>query len=174
MKKLIISCSAFIALVVVFSSCSDDEKDPAGQFTYDGESHNLTKGFGEVDDVTQIGDDIYYDWNILLSSNGISYNEDEDDYVGTGDAVTLWISVLNDDTFLPSGTYEYDEDTGDSYGIYIDFNVEIGAGESYEDVDDTSITISKSGDTYTINFTITLGDGSEVTGSYNGSITRVD
>lgn len=166
---------AFGPLFIGLSSCSDDDNnEPAGKFTLDGTSHNLSKAYGGINFIDEVGDDTYYDWSIILVSSGISYDNDEEGFVGTGEAVILWISVLNDDTFIPPGNYKYSDDTGDCDGIYVDFNVETLDGEAYEDADDASITISKSGNTYTINFTITLEDETVVTGSYKGSITELE
>ncbi len=81
---------------------------------------------------------------------------------------------MNDDSFIPEGSYSLDDETADSYGIYTDYDTVTGLGTTYEDIADVSITISKSGNTFTINFTITLDDATVITGSYKGSITEID
>jgi hypothetical protein len=173
MKRVTIYCCALIALSIALASCGDDDKGAASKFTYDGKSYNLTKGFAEFDGIYVAGTDDYYYWVLYLTSNGITI-DDDDDFEGTGDAVILEIRAKNDDSFVPTGSYEFDDDLAYSYGVYTNFSPGTGSGTSYTDIDDVSITVGKSGNTFTINFTITLGDNSVVKGSYKGGLTEID
>ena len=163
---------AFMALAVALTSCGDDEKKVQSKFTFKGKDYELTRGFAEFDGIYTAGADKYYYWILVLTSSGITVDDDEE-FQGTGDAVIIEIRAKNDDSFVPAGSYEFDDDLAYGYGVYVNFNPATGAGSGYTDIEDISITVSKSGNTYTINFTITLGDGSVVTGTYKGDLVEI-
>jgi hypothetical protein len=170
MKKLLLNC--FIALFVAFavSSCSDDEAGNSGSFTFDGTTYKISKAFVRLEDSYTSGDDTWYEWQILFTSKGIKFDSDEDDFVGTGDAMVIYVYVANDDGFLPEGTYQYNQETAYCDGIYIDFNAATGDGDEFG-LDDPviTVTISKSGSTYTIKIT-----GGDLEGKFKGKVTEYE
>lgn len=159
-------------MAIGFSSCNDDEDGPPGKFTFNGKTYQITKVYAESDGSEPVGDDVYYYWTVYLVSSGISYNTTEEEWSGTGDAVLLYFWALNDDSLLPPGTYT-DDDDGYCDGVYIGYNVVEEVGDYYGDFDSVSFTISKSGNTYTINFTIETDDGEVITGSFTGSVSDI-
>jgi len=167
---MILNFTVFAALLVCFSSCDGDDEGPSGSFTFDDESYKLSRGYVRLDDTDVSGDNTYYYWTAVLTSKGIQYDEV---FTGKGDAVILNIVALNDDGVLPSGTYTSTNETADSNGVYIDFNVITEVGEVHTDVTDVSITITKSGSTHKISFTIELNSGETVTGSFSGKVTEI-
>jgi len=173
MKRKIFSLMLLVALVVGFSACKDDDDTPPGKFTHDGKTYDLARAFATLWDSWTSGDDTYYAWDLYLTSSGINYDETEEEFTGEGEAVLLTIYALNDDSFVPVGTYNSADDECWSDGVYVDFNVETGDGDEFEDFDSVTVTITKSGDTFTIEYTIEFTDGDTVTGSYKGSIKEI-
>jgi hypothetical protein len=164
-------CS-FVIIVcsLIFSSCDDDE-NYAGRFSLNEKSYQLTNGFAELNGIYGAGGKNYYYWIITLTSKGINIDNNKD-FEGTGDAVVLEIAAINDDRFVPEGTYNFSDETAYSYGVYLDYNTKTGTGTSYISITDALITIEDSGDGVKINFSITLINGSTVTGSYKGVLVR--
>ena len=175
MKKLLFSLFTFVALSFCVSSCDDDDDDDdgVGEFTLEGETYDLDKAFAGLEEETPVGDNTYYTWHIAVVSDDITWNESSKEFSGTGDGIGFWIMVANDAEFLPEGTYEYVMETADSDGVYIDYNFTNETGEVYDDLENVSLRITKSGNTFTFEFTLLLANEEVVTGQFTGLVTEV-
>ena len=174
MKKVFISSFILAASIAFLGSCKDDEgSGNKSSFTLGGKEYKLTKAFVALDEIEVEDEDVYYGWDIAMTSDGLF--ESEGNLDGKGDAVHVEFWAVNDDSEdLPVGTFVYPEAGGnfiESVGVYVGFDFDIGeAEEEYEDIKSATMTISKSGNTYTVSFSITLEDDSVVTGKYVGTV----
>jgi hypothetical protein len=139
-------------------------------FTLDGETFALANGFafrGEESDGV-------YPWLIALTSEGINYDDDEGDFVGTGEIIFIEIFADANYAWLPSGSYSLGGGNADCYGVgvNVDFSTKVDLDK---ELDDISLTISLplTEIEHTIKFTIKLTDGRVVTGSYKGIIEEI-
>jgi len=172
MKRKSISLMLLVAVVVGFSACKDDEEAP-GKFTLGSKTYELGKAVTLFLEAYGSPGNMYYVWRIALASPGVNFDEDDKVFTGAGEVVLLTIYPKNDDSFLPEGTYDgEDQETWCDYVVtgYDFANIE---GDTYYDFEEVTVTISKSGDTYTIAFTIVTVDGETITGSYTGAVQNV-
>lgn len=176
MKSCLTNLLSLVFFVLVLSSCSKDEEVP-DRLIIDGTSFKLTKGYIagygiEADDNGNYGS--LYD--ILLTSDGITVTGTE--LGGSGQILAL--TLFSGSTIeLTPGTYDYNDGFIEStlYDAFAaDGNFDTGAGDAYFAVSGT-ITISQSGDKWTIKFNLQMEDdsGSDVTvkGSFSGQLTEV-
>jgi hypothetical protein len=176
MKTLLTYFGAFLFLAFV-SSCSKDESIP-NRIIIDGESFKLAKGYigGYGIDVDDNGDSGSL-YEILLTSSGVTFTGD--DLEGNGQILDL-IIFSGSTIELKPGTYQYNDGFIRStlYDAFAaDANFDTSTGTPYF-VIDGSVTISRSGNTWTIKFDLEMedddGDEVEVTGSFSGQLTEVE
>jgi hypothetical protein len=167
MKKL---TKLLIVLIALQFACSKDDEvviTTGGTFTLDGTSYVLSKGF-LVDEGGEYG--------IILTSSGISLESSTgDDFIGTGNFVSLYIISSSSTSFDP-GTFTWSDNkspgTIEDVGVGVNFNLATDTGDVELDGTGGTVSVALSGDIYTITFSITT-DGSVVTGSYIGTLTDV-
>lgn len=174
MRK-ILSCLCLVVVAAAWlTACSDDDdNNVSNEFTVNDQKYALSAGYYDSVRMQTVGTDVYHFWNVVMASDGISYDDDE--FQGTGDAVRFDLYTKQEGQ-LPVGTYTMsDVDNGiENASAYVGFNTESGEGTIYADqVDDASVTIQESGDTHTITFTLTLDDGKEIKGAFKGTLTEV-
>ena len=180
MKKNLLNLLLLVIIAVFVGSCKDDEAPP-GSFTIDGTKHTLTKGYAEYQWSYVEGEDTYYNWVAALSSSGISYNETDEEFSGIGDVILFFLAIPNNDSEeLPTGTYTFPSDSGDPYidDIWVALSLDADSEDepdfavNPEDLTEGEVTITKSGSTYTITFSLDF-DGEVVSGTYKGTIKPV-
>lgn len=173
MRKVIFNLLLLGAMAALFGSCKDDEKPVGGSFTYNGEKVTLKKGFYADWGSDQIGDDFYYYWTLTLTTQDLAFDEEEEEMTGEGDLIYLGLYGFNiGESELPVGTFEYDANEGENELDYALILLGYG-GSQFEYTDDVKagvVTISKSGDSYTITFTLTLETDEVVSGKYQGKL----
>ena len=173
MKKLwFLSVIGTLAIaLILFSSCSNDGDggggEGTGSFTYDGTTYTITNGY--IDDWSILGEP---DFDITLATAGL----DAWEWTGTGDYV--YLDLVAPSSIGQAGTYDWAATGGfelfdcgiglnwvasSDTGTWINGDFGLASGADY-------VTISKSGSTYTIDFSITLDDGKVVTGNYTGTL----
>ncbi|MDL5049372.1 hypothetical protein QQ054_25490 [Oscillatoria amoena NRMC-F 0135] len=179
MKNLLTFCASLLILSLVLSSCGDDEKSVPNRLVIDGESFKLTKGYiagygPEQDDNGETGS-IY---EILLTTESVDFSSGAG-LEGEGQIIDL-ILFSGSTVELAEGTYQYDDDFFESTlidGVAFDANFDTMVGDTYS-LAGGSITVSKSGNTWTFNWELVmedgLGDEVEVTGSFSGMLTEMD
>ena len=156
--------------MILFSSCSNGGGgggEGTGSFTYDGTSYTITNGY--IDDWGASG---YADFDIILATAGL----DSWEWTGTGDFI--WFDLVAPSSVGEAGTYVWDLlathvlwdcgiglnwDAASDIGTWINGDWSLASGADY-------VTITKSGSTYTIEFSITLDGGEVVTGNYTGTL----
>ncbi len=177
MKPVLKFFAPFLILPLMFSSCSDDESIP-NRIIIDGESFKLNKGYiaGYGIDVDDNGNQGSL-YEILLTSAGITVNGDE---IG-GEGQILVLTLFSGSTIeLKPGTYNYSDGFIEStlYDAFAaDADFDSGSGEAYFTLDGT-VTISRSGNTWTIRFELEMESGGgeevDVTGSFSGPLTEIE
>lgn len=170
MKNFWLLGMALLAATAFLGCDNDDDDIPEfkNEFTYDGNTYALEKGY-----LANLGSNSNgtFDWDVTLSSSeverslfGIS---------GTGEAVYL---DLNTDTEmgLVAGTYEWN-DSRENFSIvqgsaaYVDFDFSAFSGTSVL-VSGGLVDVAINGDVYTIEFELTIPSGEKITGQYQGML----
>ncbi|QOI98425.1 MAG: hypothetical protein HRU69_13395 [Flammeovirgaceae bacterium] len=177
MKTLFSYFASLLFFVLVLSSCSKDDEVP-DRIIIDGTSFKLTNGYIagygiEFDDNGNQGS--LYD--ILLTSSGITVDGDN---LG-GEGQILVMTLFSGSTIeLKPGTYDYSDGFIEStlYDAFAaDADFDSGTGTGYYTVDG-SVTISRSGNTWTIKFDLQMEDDSGndvvVKGSFSGQLIEVE
>lgn len=155
---------------LVFSSCSKDDDEGSGSFTYKDKKYTLSQGTIEAYGYWDAG---VYNLDLYLYSSDF----DLEDRTGTGEY--LYFNMFsNKNTDLTAGTYTYDylsevPFTFDYGKAYLDFNMNSYSG-TVVSMYDGDVTISKSGSTYTINIDCEDASGEKIVGTYKGSIDYYD
>jgi len=169
MKKMILRLTMILlAFTVVFASCKKDDPAPVvaengGNATYEGETYTFTKGFMED------RGGIYV--RVYLTSEGISYDEQERDYIGTGDMVML--SFYLDDNQTLDGTYAWDpyasaENTLSNINLTSDAN-ELDLLPNEGSAGSVGAVVTKTGDIYEITCNVIINEG-ELKVYYKGTL----
>ncbi|HYG20471.1 MAG TPA: hypothetical protein VD816_16140 [Ohtaekwangia sp.] len=176
--RTILSCICLVAVGSWFTACDDDDdkKSAPREFTLDDTKYALTDGYLDSVRTQTIGEDIYHFWNVVMTSDGISYDAQNENFTGTGDAVRFDLYTTQEGV-LPDGTYAASDLTNgiESAGVFIAFSPQTGTGTAYDnEISDGSVTVSRSGNEHVLNFTLVLEDQREIKGSWQGNLTRVE
>lgn len=162
-----------ILTLTLTTSCKKDD-DKSSSISFAGESYSLDKGF-----LSNYGDNGNgsYDFDVLLTTDGINYSDIEGEFTGTGDGVYLDLNTSSANG-LVSGTYTYSSDRDaftfvDAF-VFSDYNLDdFTVGQDFE-VIGGEVTIEVDGSNYTIEFDLTLSDNSTSTGKYEGGLRAAD
>ncbi|RKD92851.1 hypothetical protein [Mangrovibacterium diazotrophicum] len=173
----------FIAMLAtaMLAGCGDDDEgdsNPANYFKVDGKTYELKVGYLQnwgTDEGYYEG----YNLDLVLVSDGFSFDMESYELTGIGDAVYFEM-FTTESTGLDAGEYEYSSTepypTGSfDYGeYYVGFDIETEDYESYGYFTAGTVTVSKSGSTYQISFSCTTSTGKKVTGYFKGILTSLD
>ena len=172
MKRTFRALAVLTLLVASFSSCKKDSNSAAGSFTYDSKAYNTNAG----QYITTSGSNYS---NLVLSSTSITTSAN---FNGT----ISYVDFMFDNSAITEGTYTYKQDTDEGYDAKKNFfdgqaainlvvaNGSITGGTLLGDVSEGTVTITKSGSSYSITYSLTFADGkTSITGKYNGSIETV-
>ncbi|MEZ4917875.1 MAG: hypothetical protein R2792_02125 [Saprospiraceae bacterium] len=166
MKNLLFALIAFVALGSVVG-CKKDDNDmqTKNEFSYDGTTHALARGY-----MDNLGPNFNgtFDIDLLLASDGITFNGSA--FVGTGEYV--YLDLNSADTNLAAGTYNWDTTRSD---FSIVAGSEIVVGYDLATLTGTraianggSVTIAKDGTETSVTFNLTFADGKTVSGTFKG------
>jgi hypothetical protein len=141
------------ALTISFFSCKKSDEKPANKFTYDSKTYALKSGTVDLDTDDQDDDPLYYH-NVILYTGLTIENHD---FTGTGNVISFDIASATGS--VEAGVYNFDDveanyKAGDLTGlsVFINYNTSAKTGDRYELTAGTA-TITKSGETYTIDIT---------------------
>ncbi|HRY98928.1 MAG TPA: hypothetical protein P5550_07705 [Bacteroidales bacterium] len=175
---------ALFALMIAgaaLTSCNkdddDDDSSPENYFMYDGKTYELTQGFIENYGEWEPG---VYNLDLTLMSSGFTVNMTNgqiDEITGTGNALYFEM-YTSDSTKLDNRTYTFDEmstanGTFDIGFLGINFSIANQTGTQHV-VTGGTVTVNKSGSTYTITWDLTDEGGKKVTGKFKKSLTLVN
>lgn len=140
-------------LLLGLSACGDDEQPSPqlGSFTFEGRSFPLTKGFLIVTESDSLSGQQF---GIALTSDGVSYNTEVDEFSGSGNLVIF--TLRSTEREIPtSGSYTYMDNnevfTFFEGGIAGDFDFQSGSGRVAGLVIDGSLGLQVQEGTYSIN-----------------------
>jgi hypothetical protein len=164
---------AFLALYAftLFSGCNKDDDDMGSdvknEFTYDGTTYSLSKGF--YSDLGSNGNGTY-DLDIFLTTAGVSQGGFSG-LTGTGDGIYLDLNTTTA-TGVVAGTYNWSNSRENftivpGSSILLDYNYETFTGTSISFTDGT-VEIAVGGTGATITFSATTTDGKTVSGEWKG------
>lgn len=176
MFKRILSFVAIAATAANFVACSEDAEPAASDnyFTVNEDTFPLLTGtIASIQtEHHPVTNEVVDEWDIFLSSGDL-------------DGKTHWVRfILNssDENTVPLGTYTYDEEYKDhqmdDFTFYVanimrNADLEEGSGDLFANTDFSSgtVTIAKSGNVYTVTYSIVLDGGATSTGHYTGLLT---
>lgn len=163
---------ALVVLPLVFFGCKEDEKvDSASYFSVNGQNVSLHQGF--LFDYGTNPDLISRDYDIVLTTQEITYDADLKEMIGTGSFVFFDLNIDGTEQFVP-GTFSWAASSGPNTmigafaGITCSFESEICSYSSF--ADGGSVTVEVDGNIYTVNFEIDLKDGQTATGYFKGPL----
>lgn len=170
MKNLFFALIALVSFTV-FTGCNKDDDDMGdevkNEFTYDGTTYALTKGF-----LNDVGGNLNgsHDWDVFLVSSGVDKNGFS--LTGTGEIIYL---DLNTDTStgLVAGTYNW-ANQRDPFTIvpgsevFLDYNLDTFTGTKVAFTAGTA-DVAIDGTETTITFTVTA-DGKTLSGEWKGTL----
>lgn len=164
--------AAIILACLCLTGCSETE-DPENHFTFMGVDYPLKGGvienYGSYDNI--------YNLDVYLFSSGISYDEVDATFEGTGHMVFL--EMYCSESCLKNGTYEFDPDYGGDAGTFdlgmfvINLDNDTFEG-TFIIVSSGSITVSVKGSTYEMTFDCKANNNETVTGYYKGELNQID
>jgi hypothetical protein len=178
MKRPLIQAFAIILIGgILFAGCKKDETDPPNSFKYNEKEAPIGTAFaGNLGEVST-GSYGYYLY-FLENTLKVSYvNSAPDQITGIGDYMMIAI-VSSDSTGLKTGEYTYSSSNitfnpntfGYESGLLIDYD---GSTDDYVGVmlfNGGKINVTRNGDEYTFNFSISTTVNSTITGFYKGNI----
>jgi hypothetical protein len=155
-SKLMVSIMAFVLAAGVLSSCGEDDKKDNNYFKVDGTTVKIKTSVFNYDAVPSespvTGEDYYRHW-IFLLGDGFTVNTNTGTISGSGNMVELAISGatinLDPGTYTFTGTEE-DPQPFELWDGRVTYN-----GNEYI-FEEATLTIAKSGNTFTIEFTATM------------------
>jgi len=164
---LFILAASFVIFTI--ASCKKDKNDPKDQFTYDGETFELTQGY--IEDYGDNGNGSY-DFDITLVSNDINFIQE----TGIGHLVYLDLNTSNE-FGLVEGTYNFSEEreafTLVDGIIAISFDLDTETGELYNAISGTVI-IEIDGNETKIEFNLVMANNKNVSGEFKGVLIDLD
>lgn len=154
-----------------------DDATTENTFVYQNNTYDASVGYlinygTDSDGITN--------FDVFISSESITFSEAQADFLGTGNAVYFEMFSATATDIAPGNyTFVYtdiDANTFDWAELYIDYNI---ADDSLEPLatDNTSsgtVTVSKTGETYRISYEFTLANAEKVTGTFSGSMKKLD
>lgn len=176
-KSLLINSILAFTFFISLMSCKKDETDPQNSIKYNDKESLIGTAFaGNLGEVAS-GSYGYY-FYFLENTLTVSYaNSAPDQITGIGDYMMIAM-VSSDSTGLKTGDYTYSSSDitfnpntfGYESGVLIDYD---GSTDNYAGVlllNGGKINVTRNGDDYTLNFSISTTVNSTITGFYKGKI----
>ena len=142
-----------VGLALLAACQQDDGSSAPGSFTYDGTTYELHQA--DMQDWGDAGVAGSYDIDVIVYHESMShgvYLDLNSATPGDLDPATYAWSVIRDPHTLVDAA--------------------VGIGTWSVDAVGGSVTVTRSGDTYTISFSLDLNNGQTATGSYTGPLTK--
>jgi hypothetical protein len=176
-KKSLFSGVLFLVIILLLflGSCKKDKEETlnegptgTGSVFYNESTYSLNRAAYEL--YGQFGG--VYNYELYLFSEGI----DVDTETGTGNIVSMYFSTYV--APLPAGTIPYytfnvPEVPTFSASLYLEYDLVNETGIRFDGFEDGEVTISRSGDTYTVEFTCYSMGQDTITGQYTGKILEI-
>ena len=172
MIKTINLLLALFVIGLTLNSCDKDDDETGGSFTIDGTEYSLSQGLIDGWLAYYTADTSIYDMDLILFSSG--FNVSSDDITGKGNYIYFRVFTM-DSTELPAGTYTYNSsgytpDTYSASGIVINWDIDNQTYDKTYAILDGTLIITKSGDTYNLNFNGSDSNGESASLTYKGAL----
>ncbi len=166
-----------MCLLTLTFSCNDDDDDSFGasQFTINGVSYELNQGFlEEFGSNGTVGGQESWDFDVTLTSSGITFDPNNVTFVGSGSFIYLDLNTNSPDG-LVSGTYNFSGQRNvftlvDGTAAF-NVNIAAGTGNGFE-ITGGTVTIN-TGNVVRIEFDLTTDTNQSVTGRFSGALQRI-
>lgn len=163
-------------LALSFNSCSKDDGDgdnvEYNKFTINNNTYELTSGFMEYYGYDNDHNDLKNAASIMIYIGYNSWEEVENAFDrGEAAGVEITVNVPKTSTKLVAGTYPFNPNSGIAFNCIGGFADE---GEDDHKFTEGIVTVSVSGDIYTIKVDCTLDNGGAVKGTYKGTLNWFD
>ena len=178
MKQTLIKTAVlFFAISISFASCKKDKVEPKNSFKYHEKESLIGSVFAENVGEISVGSYGYYVY-FLENTLTVHYtNSAPDGLSGSGDDMLIAM-VSSDPSGLKPGVYTYGNNQNtyipNTFGydsrLLINHNI---ANETYSGVllyGGGTITVTRNGDEYEFNFSMSTTVNSTITGTYKGKI----
>lgn len=158
----------FFASMMLVSSCKNDDDNPTtgGEFTINGDTRALSKGFIESYGDNGNGS---FDFDVTLVSDGITVDV-AGDLAGNGSLIYLDLNS-GASTGLEEGRYTFSSErnalTFVDGSVSLDLDVVSGTGELFN-ITGGTIDIELSSGNTIMTFSLNIDNGSTVSGSFRG------
>ncbi|GIV37797.1 MAG: hypothetical protein KatS3mg032_2176 [Cyclobacteriaceae bacterium] len=177
-NPMLLKATTCLAFGILLSSCSKDEEGIPNRLTINGTNYVLSNGYisgnGVFEDDNGNRGSVY---QVILATSGVTITDG--DLAGTGQL--FYMALFSPSTVeLAAGTYAYDErflegNLLEAAGA--DGNFTTGVGSEYG-ITSGTVTISKSGNTWTFQFEGEADDGAggtiAISGSFSGPLTEIE
>lgn len=168
-----------VCLLTLTFSCNDDDDDTFGpsQFTVNGVSYQLDRGFlEEFGSNGTVGGQESWDFDVTLTSSGINFdpNPNTGGFVGSGSFIYLDLNTNSPDG-LVSGTYNFSGQRNiftlvDGTAAF-DVDITAATGTGFGIIGGT-VTIN-TGNVVRIEFDLTTDTNQSLTGRFSGALQRI-
>lgn len=174
-KQMAVMTAIVVLAIVFLVSCEEagagsDDDSPDSYFTYRGETYELDRLFRQPQGENEGTNETGFAIGLNMIGPGVTL-EDSGLFGGTGDQAYLEVNTATQDT-LTEGTYDSagTAQVGNfSAGVYrLGYNFNESTGDTASP-STGSVTVSKSGDTYTIEFDVTTTAGCPIEGRFVGT-----
>lgn len=161
-----------LSMLLFLSSCKKDDEGPSNTFTFDGNTITLANGY--ITNYGNNGNDSY-DFDVLLTSETIIYDQTTEEFTGNGDILYLDLnSSLS--TGLEVGNYIYNEEREaftlvDAEAI-LNANLEQESGTEITLVGG-SVEVSFDGDETILKFDLTSEENKNLKGEFKGILKKL-
>jgi hypothetical protein len=178
MKNLMKILTGILVLSLILVSCKKDkDKDTVSNyFKVNETTYKMSEGILENWGTSESYEG--YNLDLTLISDGISIDAD-DNWSGSGKAIYFEMYSTSS-TYLPSGAYDYDDETSPSPTFSFDWSFYVldlvlpDEGTMHEIISGT-VTIVRDGSTYEITITgCEDGSGNTITAHFSGTLTYFD
>ncbi len=138
--------------------------------TFDGRTFNIT--FGQLDDLGSAPGIDLSGYDVYLLANGLTLDSD-DQFADAGDFIYVALISADPNTLAP-GTYEYNRNPADFTAMDVEIvqniNVPAQNGGVTTSLTGGSVTVSRDGEDFILDFNFTASGGRALTGRYVGTL----
>ncbi|MEL6837539.1 MAG: hypothetical protein AAFP77_31310 [Bacteroidota bacterium] len=162
-----------LSVLFLYSSCNKDDDDSVrNEFTLNGDSYQLAKGF-----MTEYGSNGNgsFDFDVELTSSTVNYNDFDGSFSGTGDVIYFDLNTSLE-TGLVNGTYNFSSDrnafTFVDGAVATNYDADTESGDVFAVVGG-SVEIEIRGNETYFSWNLTISNGTTVTGEFQGILRNV-
>jgi len=168
-KLLVLS---IVPIVAITFGCKKDQI-VQNKFTYDLKDYPIKTGNQTLYVPSGHSPKETYNFDLVLASSGITFDNTANDFKGKGDFVALTMFSLDPETIAP-GLYTFDifasKDslTFDEGVVGTDYDIVVDTASTIYDIKNGVMNVEKNGNIYTLDFDLYTKENKQVKGYYKG------